>query len=386
MPPSTFRALCALATAGALSALATPTARAVCAVHALHAFAADGVDGTRPGDGLLLGGNGHLIGVTTGGGAFGHGTVFDLSPGGSETILHDFHDGPADGAGPTTPPAIAADGSLYGTTYFGGAHGHGAVYRLQLTGAFSLVHSFSADDGASPDSPLLAARDGALYGTTLRGGSHDQGVLYRITMSGAFELLHAFGAAGDLRHPAGPLVQARDGTIYGAGIDGGSEGAGGVFACSPPGQGSRVLVSLRAQTDCGMPMSGVMQTRDGSLVGTGYVGGPLNAGCVFAVRPKGGLRVLHHFTGGDDGAQPASLPLPAPQGRLLLTSSLGSTHGQGALLALDVGDGVATLLHAFGPDDVSMPSGGLVQGRDGKIYGTAPEGGAHGQGGVFEAC
>ncbi|MDE2480060.1 MAG: hypothetical protein KGM87_14310, partial [Betaproteobacteria bacterium] len=285
------------------------------------------------------------------------------------------------------PPLVDATGALlYGTTYRGGAHGQGTVYRLEASGALSLLHSFSGDDGANPDAPLLAARDGALYGTTLQGGSHGRGVLYRITLSGQFELLHAFGAPGDLAHPAGPLAQARDGTIYGAGVDGGGTGSGGLFAYSPRSAQQRVVVSLHAATDCSLPMGGVMQARDGRLVGTGYVGGPMNAGCVFAALPDGSLRVLHHFTGGEDGAQPASLPLEDAQGRLLFTSSLGSAHGDGALLALDTGDGSASVLHAFGPGDVSAPSGNLVQGAQGHVYGTAPFGGTHGQGGVFEAC
>lgn len=392
MPPTLLRALCALAAASPLPALASaptaPTApgQAACTVRALHAFAPDGVDGTQPGDGLFLGRDGHLFGVTTGGGSRGYGTVFELSPDGTETILHDFAAGTGDGADPTTPPIADPAGGLVGTTYLGGAHGQGTVYRLDASGALSLLHSFSGDDGANPDAPLLSARDGALYGTTLQGGSHGRGVLYRITLSGGFELLHAFGAAGDLAHPTGPLVQARDGTIYGAGIDGGGTGSGGLFAYSPRSAEPRVLLSLRAETDCSLPMGGVMQLRDGRLVGTGYAGGPMNAGCVFAAQPDGSLRVLHHFTGGEDGAQPASLPLEDAQGRLLFTSSLGSTHGDGALLALGGGDGNVSVMHAFGPGDVSVPSGNLVQGADGHVYGTAPFGGAHGRGGVFEGC
>lgn len=393
MPQTLLRALFAQAAACPLAALAAASAalppaapQATCGVRALHAFAPDGVDGTRPGDGLLLGVDGHLFGVTTGGGAHGSGTLFELAPDGTESILHDFAGGAADGAEPTTPPVAGPDGRLYGTTHAGGAHGLGIVYRLETSGALTVLHAFAGADGAHPEAPPLVARDGTLYGTTLQGGVDEQGVLYRITGTGGFELLHGFGSAGDLHHPVGPMVQTDDGRLYGVGMDGGSSGSGGVFVYAPDTSEQRVLVSLRGQQDCSLPMAGLTRLHDGRLSGTGYAGGPLNGGCLFATTSDGDLRVLHSFSGGEDGAQPLSLPLQDTQGRLVFTSSLGAAHGDGALLALDAPDGLASVLHAFGRADVSVPSGNLVQGAGGHLYGTAPYGGAHDAGGVFEAC
>lgn len=358
---------------------------AACGLRVVHAFVPDGADGTRPGDGLLLDARGHLLGVTTGGGSAGYGAVFDLALDGSETIVHDFAGGAADGADPTTAPTLAGDGRLYGSTQLGGIHGKGVVYRLEASGGSSLLHAFSGADGAHPDAPLLAARDGALYGTTLQGGRHGQGVLFRITPAGAFELLHEFGAPGDLRQPSGPLVQAADDTIQGTGAYGGRHDSGGVFVYSPRDAQEHVLFSLREFSSCRLPSAGLARARDGSLLGTAYAGGPANAGCVFSAAPDGKPRLLLELRQAAHGTAPLSAPVQDARGRLLFTTSLGSIHGDGALLALDGGGGV-TLLHAFGAADVSVPSGTLVLGPGGSIYGSAPYGGAHDAGGVFEAC
>ncbi|WP_018912449.1 choice-of-anchor tandem repeat GloVer-containing protein [Thiomonas sp. FB-6] len=358
---------------------------AACGLRVVHAFVPDGADGTRPGDGLLLDARGHLLGVTTGGGSAGYGAVFDLALDGSETIVHDFAGGAADGADPTTAPTLAGDGRLYGTTQLGGLHGKGVVYRLEASGEASLLHVFSGADGAHPDAPLLEARDGALYGTTLQGGRHDQGVLFRITPAGVFEGLHEFGAPGDLRQPSGPLVQAGDDTILGTGAYGGALDSGGVFGYSPRDAQEHVLFSLREFSSCKLPSAGLARARDGSLLGTAYAGGPANAGCVFAAAPDGKPRLLLELRQTAHGTAPLSAPVQDARGRLLFTTSLGSMHGDGALLALDAAGGV-TLLHAFGAADVSVPSGQLVLSPDGRIYGSAPYGGQHDAGGVFEAC
>src|ERR1700730_6391565 len=56
------------------------------------------------------------------------------------------------------------DGNLYGTTYFGGAHGQGTVYKISATGKLTTVFSFCAlakcADGMHPEAGLVAANDG----------------------------------------------------------------------------------------------------------------------------------------------------------------------------------------------------------------------------------
>lgn len=405
----TRRAVLLLAGLGALPALqgrvlAQPAES--CRVELVHAFGEHADDGERPADGVSIGPDGALVGVTAGGGRHGFGRLFRLSLDGRETPLHDFAGAPADGADPEAAPTPDGEGGLYGTTLLGGAHRQGSVYHVDAAGSLRLLHSFGGapDDGANPQAPLLHATDGNWYGTTRGGGRHGGGVLFRITRDGRYEAVAHFGdgeaLSEALSDPLGALVQHDDGAILGAASQGGRHGRGGVFSyqpLDPDRRALRTLVSLGAGHDCAMPMAGLTRTRDGRLLGTAYAGGPANAGCVFALGPRGDYRVLYALRGAEDGSQPLSLPLQALDGRLYLTSSLGAAHGDGALLRLDVAGGVpevptaataataATVLHAFGRADVSVPSGRLAQAADGRIHGSAPYGGSHDLGGVFRA-
>jgi uncharacterized repeat protein (TIGR03803 family) len=95
-------------------------------------------------------------------------------------VLHSFGNG-ADG---TYPKAGLTDvnGTLYGTTYSGGAHGTGTVFSISTTGTESVVHSFgSPNDGAAPWTSLIAA-NGTLYGTTYSGGAFRSGTVFALSL------------------------------------------------------------------------------------------------------------------------------------------------------------------------------------------------------------
>ncbi|MBV8197178.1 MAG: hypothetical protein JO263_03510 [Candidatus Eremiobacteraeota bacterium] len=74
--------------------------------------------------------NGTLYGTTYGGGATGYGTVFSITPSGTETVLYSFTGG-QDGAHPEAP-LIDVNGTLYSTTAGGGGSGsgYGTIYSI----------------------------------------------------------------------------------------------------------------------------------------------------------------------------------------------------------------------------------------------------------------
>jgi uncharacterized repeat protein (TIGR03803 family) len=107
----------------------------------LHTFTGENGDGVTPYAGVTLGPNGVLYGTTAGGGAIrndscgaGCGVVFELVPpssqGGTwtEVILHNF-DG-SDGNEPYAGVTMGPEGTLYGTTVFGGTSNQGTVFSL----------------------------------------------------------------------------------------------------------------------------------------------------------------------------------------------------------------------------------------------------------------
>ena len=148
----------------------------------LHSFGY-GDDGATPAAALIEV-NGTLYGTTgTGGkpGCYNYdtcGTVFSITPSGTEKVLHRFLTG-NDGRGPDAP-LIEVKGKLYGTTIYGGAYTCvsrcGTVFSITLNGKERVLHSFSKPDGAHPQAGLIDV-DGTLYGTTNEGGTYGYGTV-----------------------------------------------------------------------------------------------------------------------------------------------------------------------------------------------------------------
>ena len=149
----------------------------------LHRFTGTGGDGANPWAGLLRDAAGNLYGTTVEGGTYGNGTVFKLDKNGKETVLYSFTGTEGDGANPYAALVEDAKGNLYGTTSGGGASGYGTVFEVDQTGKESVLHSFSGGrkDGSGPYGALVRDAKGNLYGTTYDGGTHRYGVVFELT-------------------------------------------------------------------------------------------------------------------------------------------------------------------------------------------------------------
>src|SRR5579859_2925586 len=126
------------------------------------------------------------------------------------TVLHSFSG--SDGSNPDGGLVQGSDGNFYGTTFDGGAHNTGTVFRISPTGSFTNLYSFTGGiDGALPQTVLIQGNDGNFYGTTSKGGTTNAGTVFQITPTGSLTTLHSFtdfNGNGD----SGPtaLVQGSD--------------------------------------------------------------------------------------------------------------------------------------------------------------------------------
>jgi uncharacterized repeat protein (TIGR03803 family) len=134
-------------------------------------------DGGQPSGELIADSAGNLYGATAQGGAYGAGTVFELSfadGAWNETVLHSFGSA-TDGSEPIGGLVFDAAGNLYGVTRNGGTSGYGAVFKLTpgLSGwQETVLHSFAGGaDGFNPATGLVIDKTGDLYGTTEYGGA-----------------------------------------------------------------------------------------------------------------------------------------------------------------------------------------------------------------------
>lgn len=204
-----------------------------------------GSDGTAPAAGLILDDIGNLYGTASAAGGLTEcGTVFRLSPDGTETALHTF--GESDGCNPAAPLVMDSRGNLYGTTLHGGntsnaacgsyfPYGCGVVFRLSPKGALKRLHKFNGKDGDEPYGVVQDAM-GNLFGTTaLAVGIGNFGTLYERPALGKFSVLHNFSGASDGAFPAGDVAIAENGKLYGTASAGGHSKCqcGVVFAFRP---------------------------------------------------------------------------------------------------------------------------------------------------------
>ncbi len=311
--------------------------------HVLHSFGGH-PDGAFP-LASLIDVKGMLYGTTAAGGSACYGsyysscgTVFSISPSGAETVFHRFAGFP-DGASPFAG-LIELKGTLYGTTYSGGSTcyspygGCGTVFSIATSGTEGVLHSFRGHrDGAYPFAGLIAV-NGRLYGTTF-GGTHYHGTVFNVTMGGAEKVLHGFGAGSDGIHPRAGLIDV-GGTLYG------TTTAGGAYSCGSP---------------------------------------PTKCGTVFSITPRGIEKVLYSFAGGSDGANPEA-SLIVVKGRLYGTTESGGAYRAGTVFSITPG-GTEKVLHTFGGGtDGRFPSAGLID-VGGMLYGTTGAGGTSGNGTVF---
>ncbi|HEV2471393.1 MAG TPA: choice-of-anchor tandem repeat GloVer-containing protein, partial [Chthonomonadales bacterium] len=204
--------------------------------------------------------------------------------------------GGSDGEGPRASLIQAADGNLYGTTYYGGiggTGGPGTVFKITPGGAFTTLYSFTGgSDGANPNAGLIQAADGNLYGTTSAGGTSKSGTVFKIAAGGALTTLYSFTGGSDGGVPYAGLIQAVDGSLYGTTSAGGTINSGTVFKIATGGA-LTTLYSFTGGPDGGVPYAGLIQAADGSLYGTTSGGGTGGAGTVFKITTGGTLTTLY---------------------------------------------------------------------------------------------
>jgi len=161
----------------------------------LYTFPGDGSEGCGVQAGVILDAAGNLYGATITGGAYGSGTVFELSPSnGSYTfnVIYAFPSGPhnqpycaGNGFGPAASLVMDSAGNLYGTTIDDGEYGWGSVFELspgEAGWAYTSLHDFTPGvDGENPCSSVAFDAQGNLYGTTSLGGATGWGTVWQIT-------------------------------------------------------------------------------------------------------------------------------------------------------------------------------------------------------------
>ena len=159
-------------------------------------------------------------------------TLFKMDFTGVATPLHYFNPNVEGYAGPRTT-LVAADNHLFGTAEGGPWPPKGTIFKSAIdTDDLEVIHTFNGTDGAGPRGALVATTDQWLYGTTYQGGDHGLGTVFRMDYNGqSFTLIHSFSGVSGANSTAG-LIQAADGRLYGTAGGGPFGGHGVIFRLS----------------------------------------------------------------------------------------------------------------------------------------------------------
>lgn len=277
------------------------------------------------------GADGALYGTTFGGGTNGDGAVFKINADGSSyTVIHSFD--AADGY--PTSLIQGRDGELYGT-------GEEAVFRLDPSGSnYTVLHLFTNNpDGNAAFGKLTQAADGTFYGTTFFGGTNGSGTLYKFNADGnGYTVLHHFGSSPDGSNPYAGVAQGADGAIYGTASHGGTNSGGIVFKLNPDGSGYEILHTF-GTADGEVPLGGVIPGSGNVIYGVTTSGGSNAKGTLFSLTLDGGTYdVLYNFGDIPDAARPYASLVAGPAfggtGVLYGTTPYGGSAGYGSIFAL----------------------------------------------------
>lgn len=372
-----------------------------------------GADGGEPLAGVTADSNGNIFGAASSGGrssvvntlTVGLGVVYKLDSAGEQSVLYTFT-GPADGTRPSGQLTGDAAGNLYGTTSLGGVFNAGTVYELDATGEEKVLHTFTGGtDGMDPETGVIRDPAGNLYGTTTYGGPANAGVLFGLDVSGHYSLLHSFTGGADGGVPVGRLFREPDGSLYGVAEEG--LGPGGVLYKLDASGNYTVLHHIPYHS-----VSGVIRDPSGNFYGTasnlsrGAIykidasgnfttwavlhAGPVGelyrdpAGNIFGIDEDVAIEVYHlykadntghvtvryTFTGVDQDKFASGDVIQDSAGNLYGTAS-GGANGCGEVYKIDPA-GQETILYTFSPDQSEgCVPGDVIRDSSGNLYGVA---------------
>lgn len=284
----------------------------------------------------------------------------------------------------------------------------------EATPAVSTVVAFSY---STPIGSFVKGLDGALYGVA-SSSTGTSGLIYRSTVDGSsVTTLHQLGEADGVSPQAG-LLLASDDKLYGTTLVGRPIAPGSIFSLKQDGTVFTTLHTFAAftTTDFGLtkfntdgadPVAELTEGSDGNLYGVTRTGGPNGTGVIFRMGRDGtGFQTLHAFSAitseaavtpvvNAEGKGPAAPLVEGADGKFYGTASLGGASGRGTVFRINFDGTGFEVLHAFTATTTNATTGllenaegatpyaGLIDGGDGFFYGVASQGGTSGNGTIF---
>jgi len=239
----------------------------------------------------------------------GCGTLFKVTPSGKFKVLHVFKG--KDGIQPEGGVVLDAQGNIYGTAAYGGkltcnypgwgqpfGKGCGTVYKLEPSGKFTILHTFTGPNDGSDPLGLTIDSAGNLYGIADSGGDtikktnweYGLGTIFKVDTSGKYSVLFTFSPCtdppctkGQVRNSlyASHLVRDTKGNLYGIEmVNNCAFGGGCLFRIDTKGKITDLYDFTQDQSGAAIiPSMGLLLGSDGDFYGSTPVGGSAEPEC-----------------------------------------------------------------------------------------------------------
>jgi uncharacterized repeat protein (TIGR03803 family) len=301
------------------------------------------------------------------------------------TTLHGFQDVPTDACEPVNNIVQGRDGNMYGMGLYCGTNNTGAAFKISPNGVESVLYNFPSN-WSFCFSGLTLGSDGNFYGTCFStpGGN---GSIFQLTPAGVFTDKHDFTGTNGDTEPLYAPIQASDGNYYGT-TGYYPYSCGNVYKLTAAG----VYTNLHtfSGSDCGTASS-LIQASDGNLYGTLYAcsingSGP---GCVYKISTAGVFTEIYGFAF-STGDGPCTGVIQGKDGKLYGATNQGAANNFGNIYKLTT-TGVFTDLHDFVQttdascvDNAGRTNVNLLQVTDGSFYGVNGSYGPTGEGSIYK--
>jgi uncharacterized repeat protein (TIGR03803 family) len=323
-----------------------------------------------------------LFGTTPAGGAKGGGAIIKFAPTTNTAYIQQSFQKP--GANPYyTTLTPGNDGKLYGMTFNGGANNSGVIFSYDpAKSSYNILYDFYVENGAQPAGSLIQASDGKLYGMAVFGGNYGYGVIFSFDIM-TMTYTKLFDFQGDNgSQPNGSLFQNSDGKMYGMASSGGLADLGVIFSFDPTSLNFTKLFDFD-MANGGGPSGSFIAGDNGLLYGMCDNGGSGQGGVIFAFNPANSTYAKLKDFDFASGYYPYGNLMKGADGKFYGMTYKGGDNNDGVLFSFDETSGTYSKLNDFDGVNGADPLGSLVQTPDGKIYGTTSDGGILNAGVIF---
>jgi uncharacterized repeat protein (TIGR03803 family) len=330
-------------------------------------------NGRLPTDLLVRADNGHLYGMTSRGGEYDVGVLFEWNPAVNTFAKKLDFKGDENGGGPSGSLMRADNGKLYGMAG-GGLEGCGVLFEWDpATDTYTKKVTFhEAEEGCAPYGSLVQADNGKLYGTTGYGGVNKMGVLFEWDPATDIYIKNLdFNGAENGSNPYGSLLQADNGKLYGMTYRGGANDYGIVYEWDPVTDTYTKKLDFNGTENGSNPFGSLIQASNGKLYGMTEYGGIHNYGVLFEWDPANDFYTKKiDFNGAEYGLYPRGSLMQATNGKLYGMTSRERINDMGILFEWDPVTGIFSKKTDYaGEKNGNYPQNSLVKQDEEKLPG-----------------